>query len=162
MRDACGNAVILRPSVLFGPDDAFIRMLAAVTRLPLVPLFGRSETRLQPVHVGDVAVAVLRAVDDPAAAGRIFELGGAGIYRYCDILRTVLTQLGRRRSLLPVPFAVWHLLAAMAAWLPSPPLTRAQVLPMRQDNVVGPGAAGFAGLRITPRDFAVALSKCLR
>ena len=89
MRDACGNAVILRPSVLFGPDDAFIRMLAAVTRLPLVPLFGRSETRLQPVHVGDVAVAVLRAVDDPAAAGRIFELGGAGIYRYCDILRTV-------------------------------------------------------------------------
>lgn len=162
VREACGNAVILRPSVLFGPNDSFVSTLAAVTRLPLVPLFGRGDTRLQPVHVGDLATAVERAMDDPAAAGRTFELGGAGTYRYRDILAHVLAHLGRRRLLVPVPFAVWHMLAAMVAWLPNPPLTRDQVLLMREDNVVSPDAPGFTELGITPRGFADALAACLR
>lgn len=162
VREACGNAVILRPSVLFGPDDAFLRTLTSVTRLPLVPLFGRGDTRLQPVHVGDLASAVLRALDEPTAAGRTFELGGAGVYRYREILQQVLAALGRRRLLVPVPFAIWHVLAAMAAWLPSPPMTRDQVLLMREDNVVSRDAPGFAALGITPRDFSVVLADCLR
>lgn len=161
-REACPNAVLLRPSVLFGPNDSFLSTLAAVTRLPLVPLFGRGKTRLQPVHVEDVAMAVVSAMDDPAAAGRTFELGGAGVYSYREILEQVLAELGRRRLLVPVPFAVWHLLAAMTAWLPNPPLTRDQVLLMRQDNVVGSDAPGFAELGITPRDFAVTLAECIR
>lgn len=162
VREACRDAVILQPSVLFGPNDSFVRTLAAVTRLPLVPLFGRGETRLQPVHVDDVARAVLSAMDDPVAAGRTFELGGAGTYRYREILEQVLDALGRRRLLVPVPFAIWQLLAAMAAWLPNPPLTRDQVLLMRQDNVAGPDAPGFVALGITPRDFAVTLAECIR
>ncbi|WP_043765204.1 complex I NDUFA9 subunit family protein [Algiphilus aromaticivorans] len=162
VREACGNAVILQPGVLFGPNDSFVSTLTAVTRLPLVPLFGWGETRLHPVHVDDVASAVRRAIEYPATAGRTFELGGAGTYRYREILVQVLAATGRRRLLVPVPFAVWHLLAAMAACLPSPPLTRDQVLLMRQDNVVGLGAAGFAELGITPRDFAATLSECLR
>lgn len=161
-REACPNAVILRPSVLFGPDDSFVRTLAAVTRLPLVPLFGRGDTRLQPVHVGDLASAILRALDDPSAAGSTFDLGGAGVYCYREILQQVLAALGRRRLLVPVPFAIWHVLAAMAAWLPSPPITRDQVLLMREDNVVRPDAPGFKEMGITPRDFAAALPDCLR
>jgi NADH dehydrogenase len=160
VREACGNAVILRPSVLFGPNGSFVSTLAAVTRLPLVPLFGRGETCLQPVHVDDVASAVRCAIEYPAAVGRTFELGGAGTYRYREILEEVLRGLGRRRLLVPVPFAFWHLLAVIAAWLSNPPLTRDQVLLMRQDNVVSPDVRGFAELGMTPRDFAVTLPEC--
>jgi NADH dehydrogenase len=162
VREASVDAVILRPSVLFGPNDSFVSTLAAVTRLPLVPLFGRGETRLQPVHVDDVARAVRRAIEDPAAVGRTFELGGAGTHLYREILEQVRAASGRRRLLVPVPFAVWHLLAAMAAWLPSPPLTRDQVLLMREDNVVSANASGFAELGIAPRGFAEVLAECLR
>jgi len=162
VREACRNAIILRPSVLFGPNDSFLSTLDAVTRLPLVPLFGRGDTRLQPVHVDDLAKAVVHAMDDPAATGRIFELGGAGTYRYREILGLVMAVRGRRRWLVPVPFSVWHLLAAIAAVLPSQPLTRDQVLLIREDNVASPDAPGFAELGIAPRDVAAALSECLR
>ncbi|WP_420427382.1 complex I NDUFA9 subunit family protein [Algiphilus sp.] len=162
VREACNNATILRPSVLFGPNDSFLSTLDAVTRLPLVPLFGRGDTRLQPVHVDDLAKAVVHAMDDPAATGRIFELGGAGTYGYREILALVMAARGRRRWLVPVPFAVWHLLAVIAAVLPNPPLTRDQVLLMCEDSVASPDAPGFAELGIAPRDFADALSECLR
>lgn len=161
VREACGNAIILRPSVLFGPNGSFLRTLEAITRLPLIPLFGSGKTKLQPVHVDDLAKAVSHAMDNPTAAGRIFELGGAGTYRYREILDQVLATLGRRRVLLPVPFPIWHLLAAIAAWLPNPPLTRDQVLLMREDNVANPNAPGFAELGIAPRDVAGALAECL-
>jgi len=162
VREACSNATILRPGVLFGPNDSFLSTLDAVTRLPLVPLFGRGDTRLQPVHVDDLAKAVPHAMDDPAAAGRTFELGGAGTYGYREILELVMAARGRKRWLVPVPFALWHLLAAIAAVLPSPPLTRDQVLLMREDNVASPDAPGFDELGIAPRDVAAALSECLR
>ena len=161
VRDLCSNAIILRPSVLFGPHDAFLRTLDAISRLPLIPLFGRGDTKLQPVHVDDVAMAVLHAMDDPAAAGQIFELGGAGTYRYREILALVLAARGRNRWLVPVPFVLWHLLAAIAACLPSPPLTRDQVLLMRDDNVVGPDAMGFEALGIAPRNVSAVLTECL-
>ncbi|MEQ9010755.1 complex I NDUFA9 subunit family protein [Algiphilus sp.] len=161
VRDACSNAIILRPSVLFGPNDAFLRTLDAITRLPLIPLFGRGDTKLQPVHVDDLAMAVLHAMDNPTAAGRILELGGAGTYRYREILALVLAARGRKRWLVPVPFVLWHLLAAIATCLPSPPLTRDQVILMRDDNVVGPDAMGFEALGIAPRNVSAALTECL-
>ncbi|MHB0774890.1 complex I NDUFA9 subunit family protein [Halomonas sp. WWR20] len=155
VRAAFPEAVVLRPSVIFGPGDAFLSALEGITRLPVIPLFGDGRVELQPVHVGDVAAAVERVQGWPAAAGRVFELGGARAYRYRDIVQAVLKSRGRRRPLLPIPFAVWHRLAALASLLPNPPLTRDQVTLMENDNVVGTDT--FAALGITPRSLEAAL-----
>lgn len=149
VRSAFPEATVLRPSVLFGPGDAFFTSLAAIARaMPVIPLFGGGDTRLQPVYVGDVAQAVAAAVERPAAAGRTFDLGGPDIYSYRDLLVLTLRQIGRRRLLLPVPFAIWDLLAAVAGLLPRPPLTRAQVVLMKSDNVAGDATPGLSDLGI--------------
>lgn len=151
VRAAFEGAAILRPSVLFGPGDAFFNMLAGLARAsPVLPLFGRGDTRLQPVYVDDVAEAAVRALSGDAALGRTFELGGPKAYSYRDLLTLMLAQIGRRRYLLPLPFALWHGLARVAGGLPRPPLTRDQVILMEQDNVVDPDAHGFADLGIEP------------
>lgn len=156
------QATLLRPSVLFGPDDAFLGTLAAITRLPVIPLFGRGATRLQPVHVDDVALAVVQAMREPAATvGRCFELGGAEILSYRDIIKAVLHHTGHRRALLPVPFPVWHGLAFLAGILPQPPLTRDQIILMQKDNIAGPDRPGFTDLGITPRALTSELGICL-
>jgi len=154
-------ATLLRPSVLFGPDDAFLRNLAAITRLPVVPLFGRGGTRLQPAYVDDVATAFARALAAPATAGQTYELGGGTIHTYREILERVLVHQGRWRPLLPVPFAAWHLLAALAERLAEPPLTRDQITLMAADHVVPPGAATFQDLGIEPASLADQLANCL-
>lgn len=161
VREAFPAAVILRPGVLFGRGDAFLSTLDAVTRLPLVPLFGQGGTRLQPVHVDDVALAVERIVgmSDPPAV--LFELGGPEVLEYRRILERVMAYRGRRRRLLPIPFAVWHALAAACSVLPRPPLTRDQVILMRHDNVVDDGVTGFDELAIEPHSLSGSLTQCL-
>lgn len=161
VRDACPDAVILRPSVLFGPGDAFLATLDSLTRLPLVPLFGPGRTRMQPVHVDDVAMAVERSVDIAEPPATLFELGGAEVLEYRRILEQVMAHRGRQRPLLPVPFAAWHLLAAAGRVLPRPPLTRDQVILMQQDNVVGDNAAGFGELGIEARGLSAGLAESL-
>ena len=153
VKDACPHATILRPSAIFAPDDAFLNTLAKIARrAPVLPLFGRGATRLQPVYVGDVAAAAVRALTSPDAQGKTYELGGPRSYSYRALVELVLREAGLRRLLLPVPFAVWDLLVALAAMLPHPPLTRAQVTLMKRDNVVGKGQPGLAdlGLEATP------------
>ena len=143
--DALPAATIFRPSVMFGPEDAFSNRLAALARaLPVLPLFGRGDVRLQPVYVGDVAEAVAMALATAAAAGQVYELGGPRIYSYRELVSLVLEQTGRRRLLLPVPYRAWDLLAA----LPGSPVSRDQVKLMHQDNLVAPGALTFADLGI--------------
>jgi NADH dehydrogenase len=152
VREAFPGAIILRPSVMFGPEDAFFNQLAALARImPILPLFGSGEVRLQPVYVGDVAEAVVQALAVDAAQGRTYELGGPRAYSYKALLQLLLRQLGRRRLLMPVPYAVWELLATLLAPLPRRPISRDQVVLMKQDNVVSPGASSFADLGITPR-----------
>ncbi|HMQ92656.1 MAG TPA: complex I NDUFA9 subunit family protein [Amaricoccus sp.] len=145
------GATIVRPSVMFGPEDAFLTTLVGmVRRLPVVPLFGDGSTRLQPVHVEDVAAAVailLTASDLPAPT---YEFGGPEVLSYRALLELVMRHVGRRRPLLPVPFPVWNVLAAAGRLLPNPPLTEGQVALMRQDNVADPGLPGFAALGIDP------------
>jgi uncharacterized protein YbjT (DUF2867 family) len=154
VRDALPKVTILRPSVLFGPGDRFLNTLAALGRAPAIPLFGSGSVRLQPVYVGDVAAAVAVALDTgsmvPAAAGKLYELGGPAIYTYRALVRRVLEMTGRRSLLVPVPYAVWHALATLVAPLPSRPISRDQVTLMQQDNVVGTGALTLADLGITP------------
>ena len=155
------KATILRPSVLFGPDDAFLKALSRVTLLPVIPLFGTGNTHLQPVFVEDVARAVHQAMVRDEARGQIVELGGRTLYRYRDLVRIVLRHYGRRRLLVPVPFMVWRGLASLASLLPGAPLTRDQVILMEQDNRVGDDAQGFESLGIEPRSVEDLLEACL-
>lgn len=151
VREAFPQATILRPSVLFAPDDAFINTLLRIARLsPVIPLFGVGGTMLQPVFAGDVAAAAARVLDDPATPGKIYELGGPVPYSYRNLLQLVMSLAGLRRALLPVPFPLWELQARLAEILPSPPLTRDQVALMRHDNLASPDLPGLAELGVTP------------
>ena len=99
VREQFPEATILRPSVLFGPDDAFLNRLAAMARvMPVLPLFGSGETRLQPVYVGDVAEAVAKVLTAPSAKGQVYELGGPRIYTYKALVQLVLTQIDRQAA----------------------------------------------------------------
>lgn len=156
------NASIVRPSVLFGPDDSFLSVIDGISRLsPIFPLFGSGETRMQPVYVDDVAKAVARMLERPAARARVSELGGPRVYTYREIIEAVLAYRRRRRLLLPVPFAVWRLQAKALSVLPNPPLTEDQVILMRDDNIVGEGVETFDDLDMPPRSLERLLPVCL-
>jgi len=161
LRAVFPRATILRPSVLFGPEDALLTAVARLTLMPVIPLFGTGSTRLQPVYVEDVARAVQQAMVKDDARGRIFELGGGALYRYRDLVRMVLRHQGRRRLLVPVPFPLWRGLASLASLLPGAPLTRDQVILMERDNRVGDKARGFESLGIEPRSVEDLLEACL-
>jgi uncharacterized protein YbjT (DUF2867 family) len=151
VRETFVEVTILRPSVIFGPEDAFLNKLAAMARqTPVLPLFGTGATQLQPVFVGDVAEACVRAVDDQATAGQVFELGGPRVYNYKALLQLVLNRIGRKRLLVPVPFLVWETLATLLSILPNPPLTRDQVTLMKADNILTGAAKTLQDLGISP------------
>ena len=151
VREAFPEATILRPSVLFGPEDKFLNtLIAIVRRSPVLALFGAGATRLQPVFASDVAQAVVRVLITPSSQGKIYELGGPQIYRYLDLIALVLKETDRRRILVPVPFFAWHALARLLMLLPNPPLTTDVVTLMRRDNVVGEGVSTFADLGLAP------------
>lgn len=154
------DTVVLRPSVLFGPDDAFLGSLSTLARLSLfVPLFGNGSTRLQPVHVEDVAEAVVRVLMTSSTRGNTYELGGPYVYTYRELLGDIVKQLGRKRIFLPVPFPIWKLLAAVCELLPSPPLTRDQVILMSDDNVINPGKKSFKELGVYPQPLEKTLAR---
>jgi uncharacterized protein YbjT (DUF2867 family) len=162
VREHFEGATILRPSVLFGPGDAFLNTIDAITRAaPVFPLFGRGQTRLQPVFVGDVADAVFRCLDGDAATGRVCELGGPAVFTYRQLVERVLQFRRRRRLLLPVPFTVWRALAKVLSWLPRPPLTEDQVILMREDNRVGEGVMTLQDLGASVHHLDALLPKCL-
>lgn len=151
VRERAPYATILRPSVVFGPGSGFLATLDRLTRLPVIPLFGQGSTRLQPVHVDDVARAVRQVIEDSSLGGRTYELGGAQAYTYREILALVLAYRHRSRPMLPVPFALWQRLAYVSSLLPRPPLTPDQVELMVHDNVVSADAATFDALGIKPQ-----------
>lgn len=160
-RAAFPGALVARPSVIFGPGDAFLGALARTSRLPIVPLFGQGDTRLQPVHVDDVALGVLRMLSGAGGKRKVFELGGAGTYSYREIVEQVLATLDRERRLVPVPFSVWRLLAMLLKVLPNPPLTADQVMLMQRDNVASQSFGTFADLGVKQRALADCLAQCL-
>ncbi|TXH37488.1 MAG: complex I NDUFA9 subunit family protein [Rhodospirillaceae bacterium] len=158
VRAAFPAATILRPSIVFGPEDGFFNRFAAMTRLsPALPLIGGGRTRFQPVYVVDVADAVLAALERPDAAGQTYELGGPGTYSFRELMQLLLQEIGRRRLLIPIPFALASLQGALLQYLPSPPLTLDQVRLLKRDNVVSPGAKGLADLGIAPTAVEVIL-----
>jgi NADH dehydrogenase len=151
LRAAFPEAVILRPSIVFGPEDGFFNRFAAMAQMaPALPLIGGGNTRFQPVYVGDVADAVMKGLDDPATAGRTFELGGPRICTFRELMELVLHETHRRRPLINLPFGLARLEAAFLEWLPNPPLTRDQVTQLQRDNVVSAEALTFKDLGIAP------------
>jgi uncharacterized protein YbjT (DUF2867 family) len=162
VRHAFPSATLIRPAIMFGPADAFLTPLTTMLRrAPVFPLFGRGETRLQPAYVGDVAEAIVRALQAPAA-GLDYEFAGPRIYTYAELLTTIADALGRKPFLVPVPFSLWHGLGFAAELLPVPPITRNQIDLMQTDNVAAPDAPGFAAVGISPRPLEDILRRLLR
>ncbi len=151
VRAAFADAILIRPAVMFGPDDAFLTtILELLRRLPIYPMFGRGLTRLQPAYVEDVAAAIARTLRRAQTHAITFECGGPRVYSYEQLLRAVARQADLRPRLMPLPFAAWHALARIAEMLPSPPITRNQVELMQVDNVSSPDMPGFEQLGISP------------
>ncbi len=158
VREAFPDATVMRPGIVFGPEDDFFNKFAAMARIaPVLPLIGGGKTLFQPVSVGDVADAVKAALDDPATAGATLELCGPSVYSFRDLLALIVRETGRRRLLVPVP--VWA--AMFEAWflefMPTPLLTRDQVRMLEVNNVMTAGAQGLSDLGIEPTMLEVVL-----
>jgi uncharacterized protein YbjT (DUF2867 family) len=156
------NAIVIRPAVMFGPDDAFLTtILKLLKRLPIYPMFGSGLTRLQPAYVEDVAEAVAGTLQRTEPKSITFECGGPRIYTYEELLRIVAREAGLKRILIPVPFTAWHAVAWTAEVLPNAPITRNQVELMQVDNVVS-NMPGFSDLGIAPHTVEETLHEILR
>lgn len=170
--EAFPTAVILRPSLIFGPEDGFFNLFAGICRIspflpvfgcPLFPriklfpdgglvsvdLYGDGGTKFQPVYVGDVADAVVTALGSSDAAGQLFELGGPDVYSSKALMELLLSVVGRRRWLAPIPFWALSIKAWFLEKLPKPFITTDQVRLLRTDNVVSEDALTLADLGIT-------------
>ena len=132
------QSVIMRPSILFGPEDDFFNRFATLARMsPVLPLIGGGETKFQPVFVGDVATAIADAVDNKLRGGTIYELGGPEVKTFKELMQFVLATIERKRLLVPLPFFAAKLQAAILQFMPPPlTLTADQVAMLRVDNVV--------------------------
>jgi NADH dehydrogenase len=135
-------ATILRPSILFGPEDDFFNKFAAIACFsPALPLIGGGRTLFQPVFAGDVAGAVAAAIEGRARTGAAYEIGGPEVRSFKDLMRFVLATIERRRLLIPIPFALARLQASLLQWMPKPLLTPDQVALLRSDSVVSEQAS---------------------
>ena len=151
------DAIILRPSIVFGPEDGFFNKFADMARFsPVLPLIGGGHTKFQPVYVTDVAEAVARAVDGKVTKGKIYELGGPDVLSFRDCLEIMLNTIDRKRTLVSLPFGVASFIGSIASMVPfiTPPLTPDQVVLLKSDNVVSAKAVSegrtFAGIGIDP------------
>jgi uncharacterized protein YbjT (DUF2867 family) len=149
------DATVFRPSIMFGPEDDFFNRFAAMARIsPFLPLVGGGETKFQPVFVGDVAQAILKAAGGAAKGGTIYELGGPEVQTFRQLMAYVLAVTERKRVLLPIPFGLAKLQAYLLNLMPTPLLTPDQVESLRADNIVSEAAIAqgrtIGDLGITP------------
>lgn len=147
--EAFPEASIVRPSVIFGPQDDFFNKFGAMAKTsPALPLIGGGQTKFQPVYVGDVADVFMKCLEDKSCAGQTYELGGPVVYTFEELMELVLYELGAHRGLIPLPFPFATALAAVLELLPVPPLTRDQVTLLKADNVVSGNLPGLKELGI--------------
>lgn len=152
------DAVIMRPSVVFGAEDNFFNMFAKLAKIsPCLPLIGGGKTKFQPVFVADVAKSIRHVLKTPACDGKTYELGGPGIYSFKGLMKLMLKETGMKRWLYPLPWAFAKFQAAFLQLFPTPLLTLDQVRLLRTDNVMSPKAKGFKDLKITPKSLEVIL-----
>jgi NADH dehydrogenase len=157
------NAVILRPSIIFGADDSFFNMFAKLSIiLPFLPLIGRGKTKFQPVYVGDVAQAVCNVAKNNTdfktkMAGKIFELGGPQVEDFKTLYQRLFEQTGRKRAFLPLSFGVAKIQAFFMGFAPNPMLTMDQVESLKTDNIVSEGALTLADLGVMATSMDIVL-----
>jgi len=152
VRAAFPGAVVIRPSIVFGPEDKFFNKFGQMAALfPALPLIGGGETKFQPVYVGDVAAVVAKAVSNPAAEGLTYELGGPAVYSFKEILEFILRETGRNRLLAPLPWFAANFIGKVGDLSPiTPPLTSDQVESLKADNVANNGLPGLAEAGVIP------------
>jgi len=156
------DAVIMRPSIVFGPGDGFFNRFASMARLsPALPLIGGGQTRFQPVYAGDVGEAITRAVDGNARKGAVYELGGPEVLTFRECMERMLEVTKRRRLLLPIPWFAARIMGRVGDYAPGAPITLDQVRLLKFDNVVSADAERdrrtLAGLGIQPTALEVVL-----
>jgi uncharacterized protein YbjT (DUF2867 family) len=163
VQTAFPGAVIIRPAVMFAPDDAFLTTILRLLRsLPAYPMFGDGRTRLQPAYADDVAAAIAEVVRQSKKPYPIYELAGPRVYSYEELLRTIARSAGLRPVLMRMPFAFWDAVAGLAEILPQPPLTRNQVELMQIDTTASENRPGFRALGISPRSLEEELEAMLK
>ncbi|MBZ0262910.1 MAG: complex I NDUFA9 subunit family protein [Hyphomicrobiales bacterium] len=155
-RAAFPGAIILRPSIVFGPEDNFFNQFAGLSRLaPALPLIGGGQTKFTPLFVGDLAEAIARLIDKGEASGLTYELGGPEVFSFKQLMEFTLETIGRKRLLVPVPWPIAKVMGTVMGLLPFAPLTADQVELLKTDNVVSEAAAregrDLTGLGITGR-----------
>ncbi len=156
------EVTILRPSIVFGPEDNFFNRFAALALVsPVLPMIGGGKTRFQPVYVGDVAAAIETCVEDASTRGKTYELGGPAIYTFRELIQCVLRETGRKRLLVWEPFFLASLQAMFLQFLPNAPLTPDQVRLLKRNNVVAAGALTLADLGIKPETLEAVLPSYL-
>ena len=157
------GAVIVRPAVLFAPDDGFLTTILRLLRvLPAYPIFGDGRTRLQPAYADDVATAITQVLRQSRKPYPIYELAGPRVYSYEELVRTIARSEGLRPVLIRTPFAFWGAVAGLAEILPRPPLTRNQVELMQIDSTASENSPGFRELGISPRSLEEELEAMLK
>ncbi len=151
VRAAFPSAIILRPSLVFGPEDNFFNRFASLARFsPVLPLIGGGATKFQPVYVGDVAAAIAAALSRDDTEGKTYELAGPAVFTMRQLFELMLHVIGRPRQMVSIPFGLASLKAVFLELLPQPLLTRDQVRLLRHDSIATPGTPGLAELGVTP------------
>jgi NADH dehydrogenase len=165
VREIYPDAVVMRPSIVFGPEDHFFNMFAAMATVsPALPLIGGGASRFQPVFVGDVGKAIACVLTRPEAAGQTFELGGPAIFSFKALMQMMLKEIERSRLLVPIPFPAAVLLGTagdLAGHFIKPPITSDQIELLKTDNVVSGQAPGLAELGLTPTTLEAVLPSYL-
>lgn len=189
VKSAFPAAVILRPSIIVGPEDGFFNLFAAISRYsPVVPIIGCpimpkfkmspgqdtpwrfptfefcdfGGTRFQPVYVGDVADAAMKGLNDPSTHGEVFEITGPRIYTFRRLMEMMLKETGRKRMIVPYPIPLAYVSALFAELLPGKPLTRDQVYMLKTDNVSSGAHKSITDLGLQPRGIEAVLPSYLR
>ena len=160
------DAIIVRPSVVFGPEDGFFNKFAGMARIsPFLPLIGGGHTKFQPVYVGDVAEVFARSVDGTLQPGKTYELGGGEVLTFRQCMEEMLRVIGRKRLFLSIPFWVASIQGSILGMLPKPMITSDQVTLLRQDNIVSEAAKAegrtLEGLGIRPQTIETILPSYL-
>ncbi len=166
VRNVLPEAIIIRPSIVFGPEDNFFNKFGNMARIsPVLPLIGGGHTKFQPVYVGDVAEVIARSVDGVLKPGEVYELGGGEVLTFKQCLEAVLRVTGRKRWFVSLPFWVARLQGRLLGYLPKPPLTRDQVVLLQKDNIVSHAAKAenrtLEGLGIQPQTIETILPSYL-
>ena len=162
VREVLKDAIIMRPSIVFGQEDEFFNRFGAMARFsPALPLIGGGTTQFQPVYVGDVAEAFALAVDGKLGSGKTYELGGPQTPTFRECLELLLKEIGRKRMLVSLPWAIAGMMGKALGWLPGAPITSDQVEMLKTDNVVSQEAIKqkrtLEGIGIKPTPLAAIL-----